>query len=404
MREKIIRSLCLPVNAYDYDSFPGLAASYAQATRNRLSNRLREMEETDAADFLSALPVSAKSEYWSPEIGVINERLTGACEFDTLKFAAQYLLLAWRLGDAMGRRFSLDLKRPCTLFWNGAPCGDILHIDILGDAMRIRTARGKCSVVTHKGAPQEEGNSLWILTEDRSVCALADNVRPVVIDGKPLDTNVIFGALARDRLSWSIEGHYDGPYAAEEKETVLAVDAGLSLLGEIGVDLLLWVLNASRYIALICENTDERCLSGSGGSRPGFIYMQSSARASLIAEQLVHEASHQYYEFLAMLYPVAEGEALFYSPIKRAYRTLNQNMIAYHAVINILSYYLRLAALDEKRADLKEVRRFEGMAAAYEETFRNADGLSENGRLVFEELSTHRMNLSGERHDIASAG
>jgi len=64
-----------------------------------------------------------------------------------------------------------------------------------------------------------------------------------------------------------------------------------------------------------------------------------------VAEMLIHEASHQYFELLNKLGPTVDPNhtKLYYSPVKQCERPLNKILLAYHAFANVMLFYRGVA-------------------------------------------------------------
>lgn len=398
MKREIVRSLCLSEYAFELGSFSRLAASYALATKNRLAKLLREAGDDEIASLVDDIRVSRSTEYWSPELGLINQRIDEEGPACVNACSAQYILFASRLNHSGNATVSFAFDPPQTFYWGGLPLTDVRSVEFEGNHAHFRTSDARSAHFE-----LSEIHNTWSLKGDPAIISLSTDIRSVIIESEPLNTSVILGNLAAKRLSWSIDGDYDGPYADAEDETLLAIHAGLSLLAELGADLLFWVSDALRYVALVPPVGHQRSLSGSGIRRPGFSYMQSSALDSLMAEQLVHEASHQYFFMMNMLSPVATGEKKYYSPIKRAYRTLGQNMAAYHANANMLSFYERLLRARPSNEALLEAERYRHHLAAYTDTFRKAGDFTETGAIAFDEISQKIQSVAnpGDHHVVS---
>jgi hypothetical protein len=101
-----------------------------------------------------------------------------------------------------------------------------------------------------------------------------------------------------------------------------------------------WVGRVLRFISPI-ESPVGIMRSGSGRQWPGVAEISFRCTPIAIAEMLVHEASHQYYNILLMLDSVADGtdRHLYYSPIRKCERPLEMILLAYHAFSNVLFFY-----------------------------------------------------------------
>lgn len=66
----------------------------------------------------------------------------------------------------------------------------------------------------------------------------------------------------------------------------------------------------------------------------------------LLAEMLVHEASHQHFFLAKQLGPLEDGSDAteYFSPMVNAFRSLEKMLLGYHALINMLKFYEKVSA------------------------------------------------------------
>jgi len=85
--------------------------------------------------------------------------------------------------------------------------------------------------------------------------------------------------------------------------------------------------------------------SGSPEHQYGTIHISDNSRVLSVAEMLIHEASHQYFELLNKLGPTVDPShtALYYSPVKQCDRPLHKILFAYHAFANVMLFYRGVA-------------------------------------------------------------
>lgn len=74
----------------------------------------------------------------------------------------------------------------------------------------------------------------------------------------------------------------------------------------------------------------------------GCIHLSMDMERLRLAEQLVHEASHQWLSVASLLGALTDGtdERLYYSPIRNCDRPIHFILIAYHAMANVYKFYL----------------------------------------------------------------
>jgi HEXXH motif-containing protein len=151
-----------------------------------------------------------------------------------------------------------------------------------------------------------------------------------------------------------------------------------------------WVDRVLRGIIPV-HSTRSTIKSGSDFNRPGVIHVSFPARTISLAEMLVHEATHQYFQILARLGPVENGsdERLYYSPVRRTGRPIDKILLAYHAFANVLLFYRACAASGRSyRADCAHNEALiRPQLAQLETALRASAGLTPLGRALWEPLA-----------------
>jgi HEXXH motif-containing protein len=101
-----------------------------------------------------------------------------------------------------------------------------------------------------------------------------------------------------------------------------------------------WVKRIIRGI-VVCETNRSRTRSSSWSEAPGMVLVSLSKRPYLLAEMLVHEASHQYYNLISRLGDTVDKSdtELYFSPAVERPRHLNKILLGYHAFANFFLFY-----------------------------------------------------------------
>lgn len=101
-----------------------------------------------------------------------------------------------------------------------------------------------------------------------------------------------------------------------------------------------WVGRVMAFVSPI-EAPPGLMRSGSSRQWPAVAEISFRCDAVAIAEMLVHEATHHYFNILLMIDPVTDGsdQRLYYSPIRKYERPIEMILLAYHAFANVLLYY-----------------------------------------------------------------
>lgn len=120
-----------------------------------------------------------------------------------------------------------------------------------------------------------------------------------------------------------------------------------------------WISRLIRGFAITEMPEDCSLSSGSYQSRPGVVHVSFPLSDVLVAETLVHEASHQHYLLLNSILPmVGKGDdQMLYSPIKGTHRPLERFLFAYHACFNIWEFFEMAAKNSRPNSELDERRK-----------------------------------------------
>lgn len=124
-----------------------------------------------------------------------------------------------------------------------------------------------------------------------------------------------------------------------KKEVRVCLQA-LEILEEYAPAYYQWVLRIVRQVVLL-RPEKELLRSGAATNLLAVIYMSCGAKPMPLAEMLVHEATHHYFNLLCRLGPPYDGtdKGLYYSPFVRRLRPLDRILVAYHAFANISLLY-----------------------------------------------------------------
>jgi HEXXH motif-containing protein len=132
-------------------------------------------------------------------------------------------------------------------------------------------------------------------------------------------------------------------------------------------------------------------IAGSAFAKPGVVQVAFPVGTVLLAETLVHEASHHYLHIVRRLGPFHDGsdQTLYYSPIRKQGRPIDMILVAYHAMVNVLFFYrlCRASGLSDggyiKRHEAKLVPQI----AQLEAPLRRTRALTPLGKALWEPLA-----------------
>jgi len=130
--------------------------------------------------------------------------------------------------------------------------------------------------------------------------------------------------------------------------------------------------------------------SGSVEDYFGFSHFSAYANAAGLAELLIHEASHQYFNILKLLGQFDDGsdKNLYYSTAKKVNRPIERIGVAYHAFANVLLYYRGCVAagVDEDGWCARHLERWTEDLGVLEQPLRGNPALTRIGRSLCEPL------------------
>ena len=107
-----------------------------------------------------------------------------------------------------------------------------------------------------------------------------------------------------------------------------------------------WVTRMIGWIVPV-RSSGGRLLSGSVSSLPGLVYASYDCHPLMLAESLVHEASHQCFYQLNSIEPLYLRDSPWtgWSPFMRRARTVDGLLLGCHAFVNVAGFYLSLSRL-----------------------------------------------------------
>ena len=166
--------------------------------------------------------------------------------------------------------------------------------------------------------------------------------------------------------------------------------ASLQLVQEYSPLYLPWIERVIRV--LVPGGTGEnKFFSGSVLTRPGLLHLSIDVLPVMIAELLVHEATHQYMYLLRRLGPLDDGSdpTLYYSPVKQTGRPIAAIALAYHAFANIILFYRYCQAnnLPDDGYCQRNEKLMMQQVAVLEQALYTSRALTAHGRALWEPLA-----------------
>lgn len=117
---------------------------------------------------------------------------------------------------------------------------------------------------------------------------------------------------------------------------------GLSFLQSVSVPYHDWVCNILKGVAVFkAPESQIGHASMSSTLYPGLVSYSLPADDASIAEALVHECSHQYFDLLNYVFPLTSNDydEQLYSSLTKTERPTGRVLLAYHAAVNIAEMY-----------------------------------------------------------------
>ncbi|MEO1367644.1 MAG: HEXXH motif-containing putative peptide modification protein, partial [Acidobacteriota bacterium] len=246
-----------------------------------------------------------------------------------------------------------------------------LSVETFGDSLEIRLDGRRLSFERRAGrwldASAEPATELPVVD-------VAGREILVVTADLTLDGGVLDGTLRRDDL--------------DEGALQRSVSAAMTLLGDHCPEYVGWIREVLRGLAPLVP-VPNRMHSGTHKGWPGIITTSLNVSAPALAEILVHECSHQYFQQLRWLSPLHDRNdpTEYFSPVKGRPRPIDKILLAYHAFANVLIMNRTLldrgAGGDYCRRNQEELV---DQLSTLELALEGSSALTESGRALFEPL------------------
>jgi len=313
---------------------------------------------------------------WSSDLGNLYKATRLGYEDLAIKSAVAFALMAGAKG--FGGEWQLDLNKPTKLFWDDwvlPACDKLTVISSASNASIKLSLNGKQTEVS------------FVRNLDGWKCETSGARLPSIGSGRrrlvllprsaALDTGVFRdvddAALALETFS---------------PDLIEILTQALDLLEEHLPHYFDWVVRIIRRVAVL-QSGRNVLHSGSPENQYGTILISDNSRVLSVAEMLIHEASHQYFELLNKLGPTVDPShtALYYSPVKQCDRPLHKILLAYHAFANVMLFYRGVAGCglaDSRFAKFQNVLNDE--LRQLEQPLLSNDAILPVGRVLVEPL------------------
>jgi hypothetical protein len=186
------------------------------------------------------------------------------------------------------------------------------------------------------------------------------------------------------------KGLYDGD--SRNTDTALVVETGtaaVQLISECAEIYRPWVAEVVRDLIPLPPRPGI-LHSASGKLAPGIISVTNQDLRCALAEQLVHEATHQHLYLLTRLGPIDDGtdESLYFSPFRNMGRPIFYILFAYHAFANVLLFYRTAKAhgMSEDEPGITDQDKLKEDILVLEKALETTKALTPIGQALFEPL------------------
>ena len=153
----------------------------------------------------------------------------------------------------------------------------------------------------------------------------------------------------------------------------------------------LWIASTAQGCLLLDSNGSKVSQSGSSFDHPGLIAMEPPDCPIFCGEILVHECAHQQLLVYSLIAPMvnAGSQEMYYSPIKRANRSIDRVLTGAHAVGNMILYYAELSRTMtfDRPTQLRFDQHKKWFAEDYRPALDRSESLTEAGRALWNSLA-----------------
>jgi HEXXH motif-containing protein len=152
-----------------------------------------------------------------------------------------------------------------------------------------------------------------------------------------------------------------------------------------------WIASTAQGCLLLDSNGSKVSQSGSSFDHPGLIALEPPDCPIFCGEILVHECAHQQLLVYSMVAPMvnADSQEMYYSPIKRANRSIDRVLTGAHAVGNMILYYAELSRTMkfDRPTQLRFDQHKQWFAEDYQPALDRSESLTEVGRALWNSLA-----------------
>lgn len=188
------------------------------------------------------------------------------------------------------------------------------------------------------------------------------------------------------------------------------VESALAVLKNNASSYFNWVTKITNKIIVFDSDSNSHIKSGSWEEAMGLYNLSINHDVYIIAELLVHESSHQYFNLLKKIDDFTEeNDCLYYSAAVNKDRPLWAILIAYHAFANIVLFYRMLIDNKAEGKEIVKEREKENLQLVNSLSIHlvNNPYLTNTGKTLFfslHERLTNKTSSTNAQQGIAKSG
>ena len=376
-RDRLYRGFSCPYESFDHTFFSLVVMQYTASLIELLLDRFGALLNNvadGATDLLAKTCTDNPGNFeifWSSAPATILGALQTGDEFATQRAATELLLHAG--ANRVPGDWEIQLEQSSVFLWDSwvLPNADRLVIQNDGDTARILASLNGVKSESRLHWSPEKGN--WLTDDLKQLQKVADGKYSVSLLLSESAPDLKCDSPIREQIS------------AAGRESLARA---LQLLREVVPQYYTWVTRVLRRL-IIVEAPPNTLRSGNQEGYCGTFYISECLNPLLVAEMLVHESSHQYYNALIQLEDVTDksDQTTYYSPFVKRERTLDRLLLAYHAFANVYLFYQEcFNSQAYRRQDHENLAALENDLGAVEEKIITSDKLTPLGRALVEPL------------------
>lgn len=375
-----------PLEQFDDSLAQMIAGEYARSVLGVFVERFSQMFSKTGLDDLFSTLLNADLPLdlaWSSELGNLYQATRSGDEDHALKAVAAFALMAGAKG--FGGEWQLELGRANKFFWDDW---------VLPGCDKLTVINSDANASIKFSLDSDQTQVSFVGTLDGWKCQTPARAVRLPSFGSGRRRLVLLPrSAAIDSGLFRDADFADAALETFSPALIETLTHALDLLEEHLPHYFDWVIRIIRRVAVL--HFDRNVLhSGHHEHRYGTIHISDNSRVLSVAEMLIHEASHQYFELLNKLGPAVDPghTQLYYSPVKQCERPLHKILFAYHAFANVMLFYRGVAECglaDSSSAKFQSVLNDE--LRQLEQPLRKSDPILPIGRALVEPLIERRV-------------